>query len=189
MNARILRFLTRALRFDFLAIAAITFAPFPFAAIADDGAPYGQFAEPEYEAICAFAKTKGCDIERQFVLARDNRDAEALGLIFDLSTEFSTLDDNARHYGNLIFSCLLNFGERWGTDKLAAVVVSRTPAVQQRIRDFMFYPTTLVPDDKRIKIAADNRRDYPLLFPKTYEFGKNNPIFVSKNSSNASYSK
>ena len=74
---------------------------------------------------------------------------------------------------------LLNLGESSGGDKYAEVINAQSAEVQQRIRDILFYPTVHLPQTRseRRRAEHDGREAYPQLFPKDYEFGRNDPVF------------
>jgi hypothetical protein len=107
-----------------------------------------------------------------------DKDEAALGRLFKLSLSFKTLDGNARAYGQVIYSSLLNLGEVIGVDAYVKVLDRQPPDVQQRIRDFLYYPMLRVPKERREQSIEETKRDYPTLFPKGYEFGHNDPIFA-----------
>jgi hypothetical protein len=100
-----------------------------------------------------------------------------LARIFKLSLAFKTFDQNARTYGQIIYSSLLNLGETMGVEEYSKVIAVQDPEVRQRIRDFLYYPTTLLSQKARAESDKQTREDYPTLFPKDYQFGQNDPLF------------
>ena len=93
-----------------------------------------------------------------------------------LSLSLKTLDGNARAYGQVVYSSLLNLGETMGVEAYAKVLDRQEPKVRQRIRDFLYYPMLRVPKEQRQEAIKAVRGDYPTLFPKDYEFGRDDPI-------------
>ena len=104
---------------------------------------------------------------------------EALARLFKFSLAFKTLDANARTYGQIIYSSLLNLGEGVGVDAYVKVLDRQSPAVQQRVRDFLYYPMLRVPKEHRREVEQENSRMYPTLFPKGFQFG-HDPVFVNQ---------
>jgi hypothetical protein len=64
-----------------------------------------------------------------------------------------------------------------GPDQYSSVVVAQSPEVQQRIRDFLYFPTTRVPQRDWAQVDKEVREDFPKLFPKDYHFGHDDPLF------------
>jgi len=57
-------------------------------------------------------------------------------------------------------------------------VLDRQPdEVQQRVRDFLYYPLLRMPKEKRKENQEEIHRMYPRLFPTDFKFGRNDPIF------------
>jgi hypothetical protein len=109
-------------------------------------------------------------------------DADALGRVFAFSLTFNSLDQNARTYGQIIFSSLLNIGEVVGVPAYAKIIDRQPPKVQQRIRDFLFYPIAQrVPKKEWPRAFEENQRVYPGLFPKSFQYGRDDPLFQSTN--------
>ena len=145
-------------------------------ATTDDGMPYGNITETDMESLTQFAKVQGVDlgVEGKKLYAKDKT---ALARIFKLSLAFKTLDKNARTYGQIIYSSLLNLGETMGVEEYSRVLSAQAPEVQQRVRDFLYYPMTRLSREARAHNEQQVRVDYPTLFPKDYQFGLNDPIF------------
>lgn len=99
--------------------------------------------------------------------------------VFAFASKFERLDDNARTYGHMIWSSLLNIGDVIGVPAYVVMINRQPPDVQQRIRDFLFYPGQN-PESRAIYDEV-----YPGLFPKEYRFGQDNPIFAQQPSPHA----
>ena len=150
---------------------------FIFASCAvDDGMPFGRTTEADEERLDQFARARGFNLTREMELAYQN-DTKALARVFQFSTTFTRLDRNARTYGQIIYSSLLRLGESKGVPAYAQVLSAQTPAVQQRVRDFLYFPMTQAPKREREEAERESRSDYPTLFPPTFHFGRNDPLF------------
>lgn len=138
--------------------------------------PFGKITEADTVRLTQFAKNQGLDlgVEGKKAYAEDK---EALARIFRLSLAFESFDQNARTYGQVVFSSLLNLGESMGVKEYSRVLAAQEPAVRQRVRDFLFYPMTSGPRKDRAQVAKEVRVDYPELFPKDYQFGINDSLF------------
>ncbi len=149
-----------------------------------DGMPFGQIGDADIERLQDFAVKHGFDLkaEMERVYSPDNKlDEDALGRVFVFSRHFEALDKNARTYGQIIFSSLLNIGEVIGVPAYAKIIDRQPPDVQQRIRDFLFYPIAHHAPKTQWKAALDeNRQMYPGLFPDGYQFGHADPIFAKE---------
>ena len=142
----------------------------------DDGMPYGNITETDIASLTHFAKTQGLDLDVEGKKLY-SKDKTALARIFKLSLAFKTLDRNARTYGQIVYSSLLNLGETMGVEEYSRVLSAQDPVVQQRVRDFLYYPMTRLPREARAHNEQQVRVDYPTLIPKDYQFGQNDPIF------------
>ncbi len=107
------------------------------------------------------------------------RDEAALARVFAFSLTFTRLDRDARTYGQIIYSSFLNLGEVFGVERYSRLVAAQPPAVQQRVRDFLYYDATLAPEAKRKAVEASARKAAPVLFPDTYVFGSDYTLFES----------
>jgi hypothetical protein len=143
---------------------------------ADDGMPFGKITEADTDHLMKFAQTQGFDLSAELQKAYA-KDTNALGRVFGFSLSFKTLDQNARTYGQVIYSSLLNLGEAIGPEQYSAVVLAQRPAVQQRVRDFLYFPVTRAPKNERAHVDKEVREDFPRLFPKDYQFGQDDPLF------------
>jgi hypothetical protein len=142
----------------------------------DDRVPFGPLDEVDMDQLIKFGRARGFDLQPELerIYKKDER---ALARLFGLSLRFKKFDRNARAYGQVIYSCFLRFGELYGLD-LYLKILDRQPAVvQQRVRDFLYYPLLRVPKEKRKENQEEIYRMYPRLFPSDYKFGRNDPIF------------
>ena len=162
-----------------LAAAERTPGPVP------DGMPFGRIVDVDVDRFQEFAlKRAGFDLKAE--LARvygtgGKVDEDALGRVFIFSREFNTLDNYARTYGHIIYSSLLNIGEHIGVPAYAKIIDRQPPDVQQRIRDFLFYPYTRhLPKERWEDALQETRQMYPTLFPKGFQFRRNDPIFPNE---------
>ena len=143
---------------------------------ANDGMPFGKITGDDVVNLTKFAKSQGVDLGADGKKMY-KKDKEALSRIFKLSIAFKSLDQNARTYGQVIYSSLLNLAESMGIEEYSKIVTAQSPEVKQRIRDFLYYSLTKVPKKDRKQVEKEIRSDFPILFPADYEFGKNDPIF------------
>src|SRR3982751_932823 len=107
-----------------------------------DGMPFGRIEDTDIDRLQDFAVKHGFDLkaEMERVYSHDRKpDEDALGRVFVFSRQFDSLDQNARTYGQIIYSSLLNIGEVIGVPAYAKVIDRQPADVQQRIRDFLFY--------------------------------------------------
>ena len=169
----------RVLSAIFLAATAIaaerTPGPIP------DGMPFGRIEDADIDRLQKFATAHGFDLKAKMarVYGSNGADEDALGRVFIFSQQFNALDKNARTYGQIIYSSLLNLGEHIGVPAYAKIIDRQPANVQQRIRDFLFYPTAHnVPKAHWKAILDEEGQMYPGLFPKDYEFGHTDPIFA-----------
>lgn len=95
-----------------------------------------------------------------------------LGRLFNLSLSFTKLDANVRAYGQVVYSSFLNLGETMGVDAYVKVLDRQPLEVQQRIRDFLYYPAQK--SIGRSKRGIQSR--LPTLFPKGFEFGPSSSL-------------
>ena len=143
---------------------------------ANDGKPFGPISEVDIDQLIKFGRARGFDLQPEMERVY-KRDEDALARLFGLSLKFKKFDRHSRAYGQVIYSCWLRFGELYGVD-LYLKVLDRQPAdVQQRVRDFLYYPLLRMPKEKRKENQEEIRRMYPRLFPSDFQFGRNDPIF------------
>jgi hypothetical protein len=173
--------MTRVLLVTLLAVTAVaaerTPGPLP------DGMPFGKVEEADVDRLQDFAVKHGCDLKAEMagVYSPDNKlDEDALGRVFALSRHFETLDKNARTYGQIIYSSLLNVGEQIGVPAYAKIIDRQPADVQQRVRDFLFYPFTRHPKFRAEDVLKECGEIYPGLFPMDFKFGRNDPIFAKE---------
>ena len=143
-----------------------------------DGMPFGPVGDADVDRLAEFAKKSGFDLKPEMERIY-KKDEEALARLFKFSLAFKTLDANARTYGQIIYSSLLNLGEGVGVDAYVKVLDRQSPAVQQRVRDFLYYPMLRVPKEHRREVEQENSRMYPTLFPRGFQFG-HDPVFVNQ---------
>jgi hypothetical protein len=161
----------------FFALAASTQAQ----GLDDDGMPFGHIDEADIERLQQFAMAKGVDLKAELARVYSSNtklDEDALERVFVFSRQFETLDRNARAYGQMIYSSLLNIGEAISVDGYVKIIDRQPADVQQRIRDFLFYPYARHVSEAHWEEAMEEtRRDYPTLFPKGFRFGHGDPVF------------
>jgi hypothetical protein len=145
----------------------------------DDGMPFGPVGDADFDRLAEFAKKSGCDLKAEMERVYQ-KDEEALARLFQLSLGFKTLDPNARTYGQILYSSLLNLGEAIGVDGYVKVLDRQSPEVQQRVRDFLYYPMRRVPKEDREQVEEENSRMYPTLFPKGFQFGHDDLVFAKE---------
>jgi hypothetical protein len=155
-----------------LCLACSTFAT------TDYSMPFGDITDANIEELRTYGKAKGLDIIGDIEDVYRKNDLTALGRVFQFSNKLSDFDMGARTYGQIIFSSLLNLGEAWGKDNnpYFEVLNSQSPEVQQRIRDFLYYPLTFVPQEEKEEAEKEARKS-TTIFPSGFVFGKGDPIF------------
>lgn len=142
----------------------------------NDGRPFGPVTEQDVENLKLFAKERDLDLNAELKAVYGSNDEEALAKVFRFSLHFDKLDQNARTYGTMLYSSVLNLGEAGGLLTFCRVLEEQSPQVQQRIRDFLFYPVTLVPAGEREQVERETR-DMVILFPSHYRFGAGDPLW------------
>ena len=166
-------------RVDVLRLALIATLTLSLPVVAQDlgnGMPFGPITEVDIDQLMKFGRARGFDLQPEMERVY-KKDEEALGRLFGLSLKFKKFDRHSRTYGHVIYSSWLRFGEAYGGD-LYLKVLDRQPAeVQQRVRDFLYYPILRVPKEKRKETEQEIRTMYPRLFPTDFKFGRNDPIF------------
>jgi len=160
-----------------VALLAILALPRPIQAQdPNDGKPFGPITEVDIDQLIKFGRARGFDLQPEMERVY-KKDEDALARLFGLSLKFKKFDRHSRTYGQVIYSCWLRFGEAYGVD-LYLRVLDRQPAdVQQRVRDFLYYPLLRVSKEKRKENQEEIRKMYPRLFPTDFKFGRNDPIF------------
>ena len=104
--------------------------------------------------------------------------ADALGRVFGFSLALKAFNQDARAYGTLISISLDRIGEPFGVDYYVKILEKQPASVQQRIRDFLFYPSSVSPAQGRDGAQGMLRKAYPMLFPEDFKFAQNDPLFV-----------
>ena len=155
-----------------------------------DGQPFGPMGQADLDRLQEFGLKRGFDLNAEMarVYSPDNKlDEEALGRVFVFSRQFNSLDQNARAFGQIIYSSFLRIGEAVGVPRYLKIIDRQPPDVQQRIRDFLFYPFTRHPKFRWSEEVQKEIRDNSFgLFPKDYQFGRDNPIFAKLEPKSAS---
>ena len=141
-----------------------------------DATPFGPIGEVDVDQLMKFGRARGFDLQPEMQRIYQ-KDEEALARLFALSLKFKRFDKNARTYGQIMYTCWLKFGEAYGVDLYLKVLDRQSDDVQQRVRDFLYYPLLRVPKEKRKETQEEIHRMYPRLFPTDFKFGRNDPIF------------
>lgn len=139
-------------------------------------APFGQISEVDVDQLMKFGRARDFDLQPEMERIY-KKDEEALARLFRFSLKFKKFDRKARTYGQIMYSCWRKFGELYGVDLYLQVLDRQPDEVQQRVRDFLYYPLLRMPKEKRKENLEEIRRMYPRLFPTDFHFGRNNPIF------------
>jgi type II secretion system protein G len=144
-----------------------------------DGMPFGHVGDADIDGLQEFALKRGFDLKAEVarVYGEKQIDEHALGSVFIFSRQFNTLDKNARAYGQIIYSSLLNIGEHIGVPAYVKIIDRQAPDVQQRVRDFLWYPAWRAEHKQN---SGELESVYPGLFPKSYKFGRDDPIFANE---------
>lgn len=151
-------------------------ATFFLASDADDGVPFGQMSEKDFDRFVELIRARGVDVNAEMERAYKG-DKAALGRVFVLSTSFHKMDKMTRIYGNLMFSAFLNLVEERGEGFFAETLESQADDVRQRVRDFVYYAVTQVPRKHREEVEKEVRRDFPRIFPTDYVYGQGSDPF------------
>jgi hypothetical protein len=141
-----------------------------------DATPFGQINEVDVDQLMKFGRARDFDLQPEMARIYQ-KDEEALARLFRFSLKFRNFDRKARTYGQIMYSCWLKFGEAYGVDLYLKVLDRQPDEVQQRVRDFLYYPLLRMPKEKRKENLEEIRRMYPRLFPTDFQFGRNDPIF------------
>jgi hypothetical protein len=141
-----------------------------------DATPFGPIGEVDVDQLMKFARARGFDLQPEMQRIY-KKDEDALARLFGLSLGFKRFDKNARTYGQIMYTCWLRFGEAYGIELYLKVLDRQPDDVQQRVRDFLYYPLLRMPKDKRKENQEEIRKMYPRLFPADFQFGHNDPIF------------
>lgn len=92
---------------------------------APDGQPFGRIEQADVDRLQKFALTRGFDLNAEMsrVYSADKKlDEEALGRVFVFSRQFNSLDQNARAYGQIIYSSYLRIGEAVGVPRYVKII-------------------------------------------------------------------
>lgn len=145
----------------------------------DAGMPFGPIGDADVERLAEFAKKSGFDLKREMERVH-NKDEEALARVFRFSLSFKTLDGNARTYGQIVYNSLLNLDEVIGVDAYVNVLDRQSADVQQRVRDYLYYPLLIMTKEHRKETEAETRKMHPTLFPGSFQFGRGDPVFAKE---------
>ena len=159
-----------------VALGLLTLAGPVHAQSSTQAAPFGPTSEVDVDQLMKFGKARGFDLEPEMQRIY-KKDEEALARLFALSLKFKKFDRKARTYGQIMYTCWLRFGETYGVDLYLKVLDRQSEDVQQRVRDFLYYPLLRMPKEKRKENVEEMRKMYPRLFPADFKFGRNDPIF------------
>jgi hypothetical protein len=146
----------------------------------DDGMPFGPIGDADVDRLQEFAKKFDCDLKGEMArvyCCEKKVDEDALARVFIFSRRFNTLDRNARTYGQIIYSSLLRIGEVQGVDYYVKILDRQPADVQQRVRDFLYCPNWHAHRDQNRQLYE---RVYPGLYPKSYQFRHDDPIFTKE---------
>lgn len=116
------------------------------------GMPFGPIIDADFDHLETFAQTNGFDLKGELsrVYGDDKKiSADALGRVFGFSLSLRAFNQDARAYGTLISISLDRIGEPYGVDYYVKIVERQPANVQQRIRDFLFYPSSVLPAQDR----------------------------------------
>ena len=142
----------------------------------NNAAPFGQISEVDVDQLMKFGRARDFDLQPEMDRIY-KKDEEALARLFRFSLKFKKFDRKARTYGQIMYGCWLKFGELYGVDLYLKVLDRQPDEVQQRVRDFLYYPLLRMPKEKRKENLEEIHRMYPRLFPTDFHFGRNDPIF------------
>ena len=118
----------------------------------DGGVPFGQIGDADVDRLAEFATKSGFDLRPELERVY-KKDEKALARLFKFSLVFEALDANARTYGHIVYSAFLNLGEF--TDTCLKVLDRQSPDIQQRVRDFLYYPMLRVPKEQREQVEEE----------------------------------
>src|SRR5438270_3846978 len=79
-----------------------------------DGMPFGRVDDADIDHLQEFATAHGFDLKAEMTRVYSSErklDEDALARVFVFARQFKTLDKDARAYGQIIYSSLLNIGE------------------------------------------------------------------------------
>jgi hypothetical protein len=60
------------------------------------------------------------------------------------------------------------------------VLDRQSAEVQQRVRDYFYYPLLIVAKERRKEREEETRKNHPALFPRTFQFGRGDPVFAKE---------
>jgi hypothetical protein len=123
------------------------------------------------------AKQRGVDLNSkiQSICAGNTN---AMADVFKFSLTFTSLDNNARSYGEFvydIYGTLMKIAR--GCEMFVWVVAAQNSEVRQRVRDFLYYSIAHEATNGWTRVDKEIREDFPNLFPPDYRFGDGDPLF------------
>jgi hypothetical protein len=144
-----------------------------------DGMPFGRVDDADIHRLQEFALKRHFDLKAAIaqIYGDKKTDEDALARLFMFSREFAELDRNARTYGQIVYASFFRLGEVLGVPYCVKMIDRQPPDVQQRVRDFLYYPDWRARRDENRKVYESV---YPGLYPKDYEFGRDDPIFAKE---------
>jgi len=122
------------------------------------------------------AISQGVDLDAFWKELPEN-DQRGWGEVFKLSMQFCHFDRAAEVYGYQLFTAFVYFIDSAGEEKFAKLVNAQTPAVRQRVRDFLYYEAF----NSEAEVIKNNERQLRtklrLIFPVGYVFAADDPLF------------
>lgn len=143
----------------------------------EDGFPFGPQEETDFVRLFEFAKAADFDLKAELEQMYSKNDVEALARVFRFALAFKTFDANARAFGHLLYNTFLNLGEQIEPEEYLKVLNAQPADVQQRVRNFLYYPMSRAPRHMWKENEEEARRHYPGLFPPGFTFGRDDPLF------------
>jgi len=146
------------------------------AQISDESVPFGPLDEVDMDQLIKFTRARGFDLQPELEKIY-KKDEVALARLFAFSLRFKKFNRHARAYGQVVYTSYQRFTDAYGVDLYLKVLDRQSTEVQQRIRDFLYYPLLRLPKEKRKENQEEIYRMYPRLFPSDFKFGRNDPVF------------
>jgi len=146
------------------------------AQVSDGSIPFGPLDEVDMDQLIKFGRARGFDLQLELERIY-KKDEAALARLFGLSLRLKKFNRNARAYGQVIYTSYQRFTDAYGVDLYLKVLDRQSADIQQRIRDFLYYPLLRLPKEKRKENQEEIYRMYPRLFPSDFKFGRNDPVF------------
>ena len=67
-----------------------------------------------------------------------------------------------------------------GEEAYVKILDRQSAEVQQRVRDYFYYPLLIVAKEHRKELEAETRKMHPALFPESFRFGRGDPVFAKE---------